>query len=192
MQLQITHSVVGARPPADLVATLESNNSTADQANQLPVEWDERRLIVLAVMPTTAACTEVASRLGDSGYGLCTACTTHHALELAEQPLVDVVMLDLDGHYEAGKDGMVISGFRLLHLLWRLTRGRPVALVVISAMDYTEVEGAVRASADDFINKPVGTTQLTSRLRGALGRVRTRARERAEVAYQHQTAGWAC
>lgn len=193
MQPQIAHSVVGAHPPADLVSTPDSYSGTTDQATPLPAEWDEQRFIVLAVMPTTAACTELASRLGDAGFGFCTACTTRKALELAEQPFVDGVVLDLDGHYEAGMDGMVVSGFRLLHLLWRQTRGRPIALVVISRMDYTEVEGAVRACADDFINTPVGTAQLTSRLRGAHGRVRARHQQRAAgAAYQRPAGEWVC
>jgi DNA-binding response OmpR family regulator len=60
-----------------------------------------------------------------------------------------------------------------LHLLGRLRHGRPLAVVVMTSLDYTEVEGPVRASADDFINKPIEPAQLLCRLQGALDRLRT-------------------
>jgi CheY-like chemotaxis protein len=192
MQLQMAHPVVGEQPFVDLTSTPGSHPNAAEQANQPGAAWSEQRLILLAVMPTEAACAELALGLGDAGYSLCTAWTTHKALELAEQSPIDVVILDLDGRYEVGGNSTVVSGFRLLHLLWRLTRGRPVALVVISALDYAEVEGAVRERADDFINKPVGGMQLLSRLRGALSRVRARHQQgMTGVTYHHQAAGWA-
>ena len=49
-----------------------------------------------------------------------------------------------------------------------------MAMVVMTSQDYTEVEGPVRASADDFINKPIQPAQLHRRLQGALDRVRSR------------------
>ncbi len=115
--------------------------------------------------------------LDASGYDVWTAPTGRAAVEMAEQTPLDIILLDLDGMYEISPDVMV-SGFRVLHLLGRLTRERPVAVVVMTNMDFAEVEGPVRASADGFINKPVDPAQLIQRLRGALARARSRHRPR--------------
>ncbi len=136
---------------------------------------DERLPAVLTVTPVESARQEIILRLSASGYVTWAAGTVCEALELAEQVAPDVIVLDLDEQYEAGpQQGVVISGFRLLHLLRRLTSGRPVALVVVTRLDYAEVEGAIRASADALVNKPVLLAQLLGRLRAALERVRRR------------------
>jgi CheY-like chemotaxis protein len=102
---------------------------------------------------------------------------------------LDVIVLDLDEMYEISPGQVVISGFRLLHLLGRLTRERPVAVVVMSSMDFAEVEGPVRASADDFVNKPIEAAQFIRRLQGALDRARTRHQQRVPVASPAWQAG---
>lgn len=82
-----------------------------------------------------------------------------------------VLVLDLDGQYAMSRAGAMISSVRLLALLGRLRRGRPVAIVVLTRLDYAEVEGAVRAHADDVVNPPVPPAHLIGRLRAVLARV---------------------
>ena len=53
-----------------------------------------------------------------------------------------------------------------------------MAVVVMTSMDYAEVEGPVRASADDFVKKPIDAARLIHRLQGALDRVRSRYQQR--------------
>lgn len=150
---------------------------------------DEQRPAVLAVTPAEAARLEMVLRLNASGYVTWAAGTVREALELAEQMPPDVIVLDLDEQYEAGRDGAMISGFRLLHLLRRLTSDHPVALVVVTRLDYAEVEGAVRASADALVNKPVLPEKLLSQLRAALERVRSRYQQSLPHSQSWQVAG---
>jgi len=174
MQRQMTHSAVIERARIASVSETGSDDALAAGADVLALAPGERPLAVLAVIATESERLELELRLGAAGYVVWAVSTGREALELAEQGALDAIVLDLDGLYEASRTGAMISGFRLLHLLWRLTRERPVAMVVITNLDYTEVEGPVRASADDFINKPVMLPQLLRRLQSARDRVRAR------------------
>jgi two-component system alkaline phosphatase synthesis response regulator PhoP len=133
----------------------------------------DKQAAVLIVIPEDTALSEVALQPDASGFDVWVVSTGSAAVELAEQTPPDIILLDLDGMYEIGQAGKV-SGFRVLHLLGRLRRGHPLAVVVMTSMDYSEVEGLVRASADDFVNKPIEPARLISRLQGALDRVRAR------------------
>ena len=46
-----------------------------------------------------------------------------------------VLVLDLDGQYAMSRAGAMISSVRLLALLGRLRRGRPVAIVVLTRLE---------------------------------------------------------
>lgn len=157
--------------PATIAEEYDTRANEAPRPTSPPAE--QRRAILIAV-PAEAARAELSLHLGASGYEVWAASTGWAVMELAEQQPLDGILLDLDGMYEAGQEQAMISGFRVLHLLGRLTRGRPVAVVVITSLDFAEVEGPVRASADDFVNKPVEPALLIRRLQGALERVRAR------------------
>ncbi len=133
----------------------------------------EQRIAILVIVPSDAVPSELLRRLDASGYDVWAASTGRAAVELAEQTPPDIILLDLDGMYEITQ-AIKISGFRVLHLLGRLRSEHPLAVVVMTGLDYTEVEGPIRASADEFVNKPVEPAQLLQRLQGALARVRTR------------------
>ncbi|HLW01029.1 MAG TPA: response regulator [Ktedonobacterales bacterium] len=137
----------------------------------------EQRIAILVVIPKEAVPTGLLRRLGASGYDVWAVTTGRAAVELAEQTPPDIILLDLDGMYEI-TSAIKVSGFRVLHLLGRLRNGHPMAVVVMTRLDYTEVEGPVRASADEFVNKPIEPVQLLQRLQGALARMRARYRQR--------------
>jgi DNA-binding response OmpR family regulator len=174
MMRHATTDVVGMKTRSPSLLAVTPVDETAAQASppSLFVPYEER-IAVLMVIPEGAVPAEIVVHLDASGYEVWTASNGRAAVELAEQSPPDIILLDLDGMYEINH--MVkVSGFRVLHLLGRLKRGHPVAVVVMTALDYTEVEGPVRASADDFINKPIEPAQLLCRLQGALDRVRNR------------------
>ena len=137
----------------------------------------EQRIAVLVVIPLETAPAELLHRLDASGYDVWAASSGRAAVELAEQTPPDIILLDLDGMYEISQASKV-SGFRVLHLLGRFRSGYPMAVVVMTSMDYAEVEGPIRAGADDFVSKPIEPAKLIQRLQGALARVRARHRQR--------------
>jgi len=164
----IEHALVGS------AFGTESDGARKDKVSPPALVQREQRPAVLAVTPTEVSRAALVTCLSASEYEVWAVCRGREALELAEHTSLDAVLLDLDGSYEAGLNGTMISGFRLLYLLWRLTRGRPVAIVVTTSMDYAEVEGQIQANADDFVNKSVAPAQLLCRIRAALERVRRR------------------
>ncbi|HEU5370351.1 MAG TPA: response regulator [Ktedonobacterales bacterium] len=189
MRRPTTNEVVTKPGWAEPVAVTESD-STPDCEVYRPVIFSgPPRIALLIVMPKDAVPPGLPLRLDASGYAVQMACKGCTAMELAEQTPPDIILLDLDGIYEINQAGKV-SGFRVLQLLGRLRRGHPMAVVVMTSMDYTEVEGPVRASADDFVKKPIDAAHLIHRLQGALDRVRSRYQQRcaAERAPSHNFA----
>jgi DNA-binding NarL/FixJ family response regulator len=87
---------------------------------------------------------------------------------------VDGIVLDLDTFYEAGTRQAVISGFRLLELLWRAVSTRPTALVVLTALDYAEMDNVLRSRVSALLVRSLPVAQLVARLEAALGRVALR------------------
>jgi DNA-binding response OmpR family regulator len=149
----------------------------------------EQRPVILAIAPQAEDQLAFELRLHASGYEVYTASTASEALDLAEHLPLDVIVLDLDGDYATGRDNLMISGFRLLYLLRRVIGERPVALMVVTACDYAEIEGAVCAHADALVNKPVSPGQLIARLCAALERVRSRCRHRLVLPQPWRPAG---
>ncbi len=162
--------------PPGLLAITPVDEPSAQASLPSVVAPFEERIAVLMVIPENTAA-EIVEHLDASGYDVWTASNGRAAMELAEQSPPDIILLDLDGMYEINHT-VKVSGFRVLHLLGRLKRGHPVAVVVMTSQDYAEVEGPVRASADDFINKPIEPAQLLCRLQGALERARSRHQQR--------------
>lgn len=190
MRHPTTYEVVTKPGRAEPVAVTEDDVSSTHEGYR-PVSFSyPPRTAVLVVMPKDAMPPGLSLRLDASGYEVWVASTGCAAVDLAEQTPPDIILLDLDGMYEIHQTGTV-SGFRVLQLLGRLRRGHPLAMVVMTSMDYAEVEGPVRASADDFIKKPIEPARLIQRLRGALERVRSCHQQRCaavEYAPSHRLA----
>ncbi len=186
---QEQESVFAEGLPARSVSGGTDAPAVSGGASAHPLEEAEQRPAVLVVAPVEATLLEVTVRLSASGHEVYTASTAQEALERAEQMPLDVILLDLDGSYSTGWDGVMISGFRLLYLLRRLTGDRPVALIVLTEMDYAEVEGVVRASADALVNRPLLPMQLVGRVHAALARARSRHRQDTLTQYHRLSAG---
>jgi len=178
MQHQTTCSL-SERTLVEPIVYLGSKTPVLEQNSAAVLIPNRQRPVVLTVAPGEITRLEIQVNLSASGYALYAASTVRQALELAEQATLDVIVLDLDERYEAGWEGVMISGFRLLQLLRRVTSDRPVALVVMTGLDYAEVEGVLHSSADALVNKPLLAEQLSGRLRAALERVRRRVQQSA-------------
>ena len=60
----------------------------------------EQQIAVLVVIPMEFVPSEIALRLGASGYDVQSASSGRAAVEVAEQTPPDIILLDLDGMYE--------------------------------------------------------------------------------------------
>ncbi|MGI8424787.1 MAG: response regulator transcription factor [Chloroflexota bacterium] len=85
------------------------------------------------------------------------------ALYEVERQTPSLVLLDL--HVPQ------ISGFRLIQLLKQRGETARVPVVVITALSFPEAEDALRAGADDFIQKPFLPDEVVTRVGRLLARV---------------------
>jgi CheY-like chemotaxis protein len=140
----------------------------------LPLTWERPGPQLLLVMPAREERKAFSCRLSEAGYAVAICGTACEAIEYAEQAPVDGIVLDLDASYEAGARQAMISGFRLLELLWRVARTRPVALVVLTALDYAEIDDVLRRRVDALLNRSITSAQVLARLEAALARAARR------------------
>jgi DNA-binding response OmpR family regulator len=103
---------------------------------------------------------ELARHLSAQGYAPITAGDGLHALYAVERERPDLVLLELELP--------ALSGFRLLHLLKRGGAAPAVPAIVLTALSFQEAQDAIRAGADDFLQKPVLPQQVVSRVRQLL------------------------
>jgi len=94
--------------------------------------------------------------LENCGFRVLVAYDGLAGLDLYRREHPDLVTLDL------GLPG--ISGFRLIKL-FKHSPPTPVPVIVLTALDYSEAEEAVRSGADDFMSKPFGPDELVERVR---------------------------
>lgn len=140
----------------------------------LPLAWECPGPQLLIVMPARAGRTEFSERLSEAGYAVAITEVACEALDYAEQAPLDGIVLDLDALYEVGAGQAMLSGFRLLELLWRAVRARPTALVVLTALDYAELDDVLRRRVDALLDRSSTPAQILARLEAALAKVSQR------------------
>ena len=122
--------VIESTRPRPLTVT-EDAAPRAHEVHRPVIVPHKQQIAVLVVIPMEFVPSEIALRLGASGYAVQSACTGRAAVEVAEQTPPDIILLDLDGMYEISLTAKV-SGFRVLHLLGRLRQEHPMAMVVMT------------------------------------------------------------
>ena len=140
----------------------------------LSLAWERSGPRLLVVMSAGEERKKFSERLSDAGYVVAIAGTAYEAIEYTEQEPMDGIVLDLDAPYEAGARQAMISGFRLLELLWRAARARPAALVVLTALDYAEIDDVLCRRIDALLKRSLTTAQLLARLDAALAQISRR------------------
>ena len=128
-------------------ASLESRGATTGQ--------------VLVVDDNAASCSALAALLAEDGHKVLRAGDAHSALDLIRRELPDVVLTDVQ---MPGVDGL-----ELCRRVKSDAHTRLIPVILVTGFNDREVriEG-IRAGADDFLTKPVGSVELQARVRSLI------------------------
>ncbi|WP_221030911.1 response regulator [Actomonas aquatica] len=152
----------------------------------MPPEESPAKATVLIVDDTERSRVLLNSLLAPEGYKLIEAADGLEAIEQAQAHAPDVILLDV---MMPG-----IDGFETCRLIREMEGLKEVPILILTALDdrKSRLEG-LKAGADDFITKPIDTTELRIRLRTItrINRFRNLYEERArfEQAINHSPDG---
>lgn len=141
-----------------------------------PIGVGDATPVVLTAQPLLRQRNDVALGLRNARYDVRFAATWDRLPEDVERVGADVVLVDMDAAGESGDGLHGLSGHRLIELLARQLarqmRRRPVALVVITSLDFAEIEDLVRAGIHALVPPKISPKVLIREIQAALDRVR--------------------
>jgi transposase len=117
---------------------------------------------------------EIAARLRQESFDLRYVTNWSRLLEAVDRVQADVVLVDIDAA-DLLYDGVEnLSGYRLVTLLARQLARRPVAIVVMTKLDFAEIEELGRSGVHAIVSPEIEGPALVEQLRIALGKVHGR------------------
>lgn len=132
--------------------------------------------VVLTVQSLLRTRLDVATALHNAEFEIRCVVAWDRLPEAVERIQADIVLVDMDVvEQEAAQNGR-LSGYRLVTLLARLLVRRPIALVVMTRLDFAEIEDLARAGISALIPPQAGARRLVQVIQAAMVRARERYR----------------
>ncbi len=139
--------------------------------------------VVLTAQPLLRARPELDAALRAARLNLRAVASWERLPDGIERIAAALVLVDLDAADRASVGGAALSGHRIVSLLARRLAGRGVALVVLTRLDFAEIEDLARAGVTALVPSVATTKVLVAHLRAALARrVREHRRQAATAA----------
>lgn len=133
--------------------------------------------VVLTVRSLLRTRMDVATALRNAQFEIRCVAAWDRLPEAVERIQADIVLVDMDVvEKETGEKSGQFSGHRLVTLLARLVARRPTALVVITRLDFAEIEDLARAGISALIPPQAGARRLVQLIQAAMERARERHR----------------
>ena len=118
--------------------------------------------------------------LRKAGIIVRTASSWERLLLIPDDELFDAVLVDLDAVERDSKGKrQTMSSHRLVSLLARQLATKPTALVVMTSLDYAEVEELARGGVHVFLTPDLTPNSCAEHIRARVGRIRTSLSRRA-------------
>ncbi len=133
--------------------------------------------VVLTVQSLLRTRAELATALRNAQFDVRCVAAWDRLPEAAERINADIVLVDMDVVDREAADSGRLSGHRLVTLLARLLARRPTALVVMTRLDFAEIEDLARAGIHALISPQTGPRRLVQYIQAAMERVRERYRQ---------------
>ncbi len=140
------------------------------------------RLSVLTARGFSSHRDTLARGLRKAGINLQTTSSWERLLALPDDEAFDAVLVDLDAAEHAHRSKRsAISGHRLISLLARHLASKPTALVVITSLDFAEVDDLARCGVHAFLTPDMPPGSCAEHLRAAVERLRRCRTRRAPL-----------
>lgn len=106
----------------------------------------------------------LVAKLTDAGATFFWVTQWAHLLHAEDRPASGIVIIDLDAANRAAADALSVpSGYRLTKLLARATRATG-ALVVLTHLDYVEIEDLVQAGVRALVDPRLPAAECAARI----------------------------
>ena len=132
--------------------------------------------VVLTVRSLLRTRMDVATALRSAQFEIRCVAAWDRLPEAVERIQADIVLVDMDVVEQETAESGRLSGHRLVTLLARVVARRPTALVVITRLDFAEIEDLARAGISALIPPQAGARRLVQLIQAAMERARERHR----------------
>ncbi|MGO8951257.1 MAG: transposase [Ktedonobacterales bacterium] len=142
----------------------------------LPVSPSEQAVVpvVLTAQTLLRSRGDIAAGLRQESYDLRHVATWNRLPEAIDRVQADVVLVDMDAVDLMCDGAQSMSGHRLVTLLARQLAQRPIALVVMTRLDFSEIEDLARAGVHAVVSPSTSAQSLIEQVRVALDSARKR------------------
>jgi two-component system cell cycle response regulator len=135
----------------------EQKKEKTEDENSLKIKEPKWGPTILVVDDEPLNVKLLAANLGAAGYRILKAYSGFEALEIMETNTPDLILLDI---MMPGMDG-----YEVIRRLKQLKETKDIPIVLITALEGEEEKAkGLAAGADEFLNKPVNTTELETRV----------------------------
>ena len=159
----------------------ESHNAPSFKVAPALIGKQAQAPIVLTAQPLLRSRQDVAAALRAADFDIRHVATWDRLPEGAERITADVALIDLDAVDQACQDGGKLSGHRLVTLLTRLLKTRSTAIVILTSLDYAEIEDLARAGIHALAVHTIPAKTLVKHVHVAI----EQARKRHADAHRH-------
>jgi transposase len=126
--------------------------------------------VILTAQPLLRLRPDLEGALRGAGYAVRAVASWDRLVDAVEHIRADAVLLDLDAADHGARSRHGVSGHRIATLLARSAGKRSAALIVLTRLDYAEVEDLARAGVAALVSPHLSTRALVAQLRALLAR----------------------
>jgi hypothetical protein len=154
------------------------NSSVQEQSDQQSLPSDASlqpaALVVLTSQTLLRGRSDITAGLRQENFELRYVAAWNRLQKAIDRIQADVVLVDMDAADQMYDGIQNLSGHRLVSLLARQLQKRPMGLVVMTCLDFAEIEDLARAGIHSIVSPRAGVSALIEQLRFARERARRR------------------
>lgn len=148
--------------------------STADATADGRADSGDALPVVLTAQPLLRSRPDLASALSRARLDVRAVASWERLPEGVERIAATIVLVDMDAADRGDKGRHALSSHRIVTLLARQLAGRDVALVVLTSLDFAEIEDLARAGVSALVPPSATTKALVGHLCAARARLQRR------------------